>query len=169
KVYAYDPVSSKLSSEEQKYIQGVQANLWTEYIPTSGQVEYMLLPRMLALAEIAWTPVANKNFKDFSEVRVAHQLAVLETMGYNYRVPTVVNVEDTLVRASHYQLNITPSVEGAKIFYTISGSVINENEKLYDKPVSFDIPQGKQMTLQTTVVTSAGKKSITTKTLIENK
>jgi len=170
KVYAYDPVSSKLNTQEQRYILGVQASLWTEYIPTSERVEYMLLPRMLALAEIAWTPVANKNFKDFSEVRMTHHLAALETLGYNYRVPTAVNADDTLVHTSHYQLSVTPPVEGSKIFYNISGdSITHDSEKLYEKPVLFDIPQGEQLILQTTVVTPAGKKSITTKTLIENK
>ena len=44
-----------LTPEEQKYIIGVQANLWTEYIPTYSQVEYMELPRMAALSEIQWT------------------------------------------------------------------------------------------------------------------
>ena len=44
-----------LTPEEQKYIKGVQANLWTEYIPTFSQVEYMELPRMAALADIQWT------------------------------------------------------------------------------------------------------------------
>ena len=54
-VYNYEPMPADLTPEEQKYIIGVQANLWTEYIPTYSQVEYMELPRMAALSEIQWT------------------------------------------------------------------------------------------------------------------
>lgn len=54
KVYAYDPVPSALQGEERKQVMGVQGNLWTEYIKEWKQVEYMLFPRVLALAEVAW-------------------------------------------------------------------------------------------------------------------
>ena len=56
KVYNYEPMPADLTPEEQKYIIGVQANLWTEYIPTYSQVEYMELPRMAALSEISVEP-----------------------------------------------------------------------------------------------------------------
>ncbi|MDB5030403.1 beta-N-acetylhexosaminidase, partial [Mucilaginibacter sp.] len=75
KSYAYNPVPAVLTPEQQKFVIGVQANLWTEYIPTGNKVEYMLLPRMLSLAEIAWTQLANKNFTDFSETRLPAHLA----------------------------------------------------------------------------------------------
>ena len=54
-----------LTPEEQKYIVGVQANLWTEYIPTFSQVEYMELPRMAALSEIQWSSADKKNYECF--------------------------------------------------------------------------------------------------------
>ena len=49
RVYSYEPMPKALSPEEQKYIIGVQANLWTEYIPDLKQAQYMVLPRMAAL------------------------------------------------------------------------------------------------------------------------
>ena len=64
-MYSYEPMPKSLTPEEQKYIKGVQANLWTEYIPTFSQVEYMELPRMAALAEVQWTMPAKKNYEDF--------------------------------------------------------------------------------------------------------
>jgi len=76
KIYSYNPVPAVLTPEQQKYIEGVQANLWTEYVPTDAKVEYMLLPRLMALSEVAWSPLANKNFKDFSETRLPGQLAL---------------------------------------------------------------------------------------------
>ena len=66
KVYSLNPTAS-LTEEQAKHILGAQANLWTEYIPTSEQVEYMVLPRMAALAEVQWTQPEKKDFKDFTK------------------------------------------------------------------------------------------------------
>src|SRR5690606_3308826 len=62
KVYSYDPTPASLTPQQQKRIIGVQANVWTEYMKTPNNVEYMVLPRMLALSEIAWTLPAKKNY-----------------------------------------------------------------------------------------------------------
>lgn len=64
-VYQYEPVPQELKMDEAKYILGVQSNLWTEYIPTGDIAEYMLLPRLQAEAETAWSSKANKDFDDF--------------------------------------------------------------------------------------------------------
>lgn len=63
KVYSYEPVPQILTPEEAKHIVGIQANLWTEYIPTYSQVEYMELPRMAALSEVQWTMPEKKNMR----------------------------------------------------------------------------------------------------------
>jgi hexosaminidase len=55
KVYAYNPVPASLTAEQAKLVYGVQGNLWVEYIPTPEHVEYMIYPRILALAETAWS------------------------------------------------------------------------------------------------------------------
>ena len=65
RVYNYDPMPKVLSPEEQKYIVGVQANLWTEYISTFRYAEYMLLPRLAALSEIQWSSADKKNYECF--------------------------------------------------------------------------------------------------------
>ena len=67
KVYEYEPIPSQLSDEQAPYILGVQANVWTEYMPSYEHVVYMICPRMLALAEIAWTQKEQKNYTDFLE------------------------------------------------------------------------------------------------------
>lgn len=64
-VYSYEPFTSKLTADEQQYIKGVQANLWTEYIGNGSKVEYMVFPRMDALSEIAWSGQDKKNWNDF--------------------------------------------------------------------------------------------------------
>src|SRR5690606_10458582 len=65
KVYNYDPVPSDIGDNNRKHILGVQANLWTEYMPTQEHVEYMAYPRVLALAEVAWTSAEQKDWTDF--------------------------------------------------------------------------------------------------------
>lgn len=65
KVYGYEPTPSSLTPEEQKHIIGVQANLWTEYIPTFSHAQYMVLPRWAALSEVQWTMSDKKNYADF--------------------------------------------------------------------------------------------------------
>jgi hexosaminidase len=84
KVYSYNPTPAALNAEEQKHILGAQANVWTEYIADTRQVEYMLFPRLFALAEVAWSPQAVRSYPDFLK-RVPPQLARLKREGVNYR------------------------------------------------------------------------------------
>lgn len=72
KVYSYDPVPAVLNSEEKKYIIGVQANLWTEYIADFSQVQYMIFPRIAALSEVAWTNKEIKKYDDFLFRAIRH-------------------------------------------------------------------------------------------------
>lgn len=83
KVYEYDPIPEKLDPSKQQYILGAQANLWTEYITTPEHVEYMILPRMLALSEVLWTPEENKNYNDFVD-RLQLNFKLLDRISSNY-------------------------------------------------------------------------------------
>ncbi len=93
KVYELNPYE-ELSSSEQKYILGVQANLWTEYISTRSHSDYMLLPRLAALAEVGWSH-DRKNYKDF-ELRVVKMLELYDLYGYNYAKHIVSNESSSL-------------------------------------------------------------------------
>src|SRR5690606_8012740 len=64
-VYDYEPVPDELNDSEAARILGAQGNLWTEYIPTTGQVEYMIYPRAAALAEVVWSPAEEKDYDNF--------------------------------------------------------------------------------------------------------
>lgn len=65
KVYSYYPVPDELTAEEAKHIKGVQGNLWTEYITSGKQVEYMVYPRAAALSEVAWSRKEEKDYENF--------------------------------------------------------------------------------------------------------
>ena len=84
KIYGFDPLES-LSPEACGHILGVQANLWTEYIATPEHLEYMLLPRMLALSEVQWCTPENRDYDRFHAALVDHQQAIFSELGYNYR------------------------------------------------------------------------------------
>ena len=85
-VYAYDPVPEDFTTDEARRVIGAQANMWTEYIKTPGQVEYMLLPRMLALAEVVWSPRYARDWASFA-LRVPPRLESLDALDVNYRRP----------------------------------------------------------------------------------
>lgn len=81
-VYLYNPVAA-IKNEYQKYVMGVQGNLWTEYISTSEHAEYMTYPRLIALAEVNWTPIDHKDYNDFLK-RLSKQIKRLDELDVNY-------------------------------------------------------------------------------------
>ena len=82
KVYSYNPVPASLTAEQAKLVYGVQGNLWVEYIPTPEHVEYMIYPRILALAETAWSAPERKSWPDF-HARALSAVADLQAKGYH--------------------------------------------------------------------------------------
>ena len=84
KVYGYDPLPESLSGELAKHVLGSQAQMWTEFTPDAKQVEYMVWPRLAAMAEVLWTPKNRKDFADFQR-RNAADMKRLEAQDVNYR------------------------------------------------------------------------------------
>ena len=84
KVYAFEPIPAQLAPDKQQHILGAQGNLWTEYIPNLKHAEYMIFPRLSALAEVTWSPKDARNFEDFSR-RLQTDNQRLDQLGVNYR------------------------------------------------------------------------------------
>lgn len=168
KTYEYEPVPAVLTPAQQQHIIGVQANLWTEYVSTPAKAEFMLLPRMLALSEVAWTPAAGKNYKDFSGRRIPKHLAMLENKGYNYRVPDVGGVSDTTLRGGDFKFELNAGVEGAKVYYTLDGYTPRETDMWYTEPLRIKVPAGKKIDFQCITITPAGKRSNLVKMVLDN-
>ncbi|HZL77188.1 MAG TPA: beta-N-acetylhexosaminidase [Bacteroidales bacterium] len=82
-VYSFNPLPSELTPDEQKYILGIQGNVWTEYIGTRDYLDYMTYPRMFAIAETGWTPDRLKDFDDFL-ARFEVLKKRYDVMGINY-------------------------------------------------------------------------------------
>lgn len=85
-VYAFEPVPAELTPAEARHVLGAQGNLWTEYVATPEQAEYMVYPRLSALAEVVWTPRAAKDFPDF-RARLETHLRRLDALDVHYRPP----------------------------------------------------------------------------------
>ncbi|MES2428569.1 MAG: family 20 glycosylhydrolase [Bacteroidota bacterium] len=169
KIYSYDPIPEVLNADQKKHILGVQANMWTEYIATEKKVEYMLLPRMLALSEVAWTSLANKNFTDFSDTRLPAHLQWLDKNNFDYRVPTAIGAKDTIIFGDKLFVNLRSSVKGAKVYYTIDGYTPRETDIEFTQPMTYNVPVDQYRELQTLVLTPTGKRSVITKTVVYNK
>ena len=83
RVYSYEPMPKELTADEARHIIGVQANIWTEYMPTFKQMQYMALPRMAALSEVQWSQPELKNYADFTS-RLVDFTHLYDHLGYNY-------------------------------------------------------------------------------------
>lgn len=83
KMYSLDPYE-QLDEEAQKHILGVQANMWTEYVATPEHLEYMILPRIMALSEIQWSDPASRDLERLTTDIKGHQFRILDALGYNY-------------------------------------------------------------------------------------
>jgi hexosaminidase len=83
-VYGYEPMPKELSAEEAKHVLGSQGQIWTEYMPDPKRVEYMAWPRLIALAEVLWSPPETRNWADFQK-RLATHLERLAILDVNYR------------------------------------------------------------------------------------
>ncbi|WPU92686.1 family 20 glycosylhydrolase [Mucilaginibacter sabulilitoris] len=167
--YNYDPVSKELTPEEQQYVIGTQGNLWTEYVPTVAKLQYQILPRLFALSEVAWSKPENKDYTNFSEVRLAKHFARLEAMHYNYRVPTALPIIDTMVFGSQFTFAPKSVVPGARIYYTLNGRDPLDTDLEYVSPITIYVPANEKREFKTRVITPTGRRSIATRTLMYNR
>ena len=169
KIYNYNPTPvDSLTAEEQKYILGVQSNLWSEYLTSPAKLNYMLYPRVFALAEIAWTEPQNKNYNHFILNQIPHHLEKLESQKRLYKVPTPFGANETALIASKYVLDLQPTIKKGQIFYTIDGYNPDETAVLYEKPVNINIPKGEYRIIKTVQVSPGGRRSSINKILVRN-
>ena len=166
RAYSYDPMPKELAPDEQKHILGVQANMWTEYLKTPEQVEYMLFPRMLALAENAWTRNEHKNYDLFLK-RLPHQLAILDRLNVKYRIPEPDGLPKLVVTTDDkVTLNLSTLAPGGKIYYTLDGSVPTAASTAYIKPFEVKLDLDKKVPLNVVVVSQTGRSSVVFNSLL---
>nr|WP_281380208.1 family 20 glycosylhydrolase [Armatimonas rosea] len=122
--YDWDPMPTNLDAAQQKNILGVQGCLWTDMFLHKPEIkkpspaaycDYYLLPRAAALAEVAWTPQAQRRFPDFTE-RMKRQYVRYTDSGWNFRLP--------LPELTHSGDTVTATcpIEGGTVRYTTDGT-----------------------------------------------
>lgn len=134
RVYDYEPLPEALTPEEAKHIIGVQANIWTEYMPTFSQVEYMALPRFAALAEVQWSN-APKDYKAFGK-RVSNLFKHYDANGYNY-ARHMFDVAGTITPDVENGVIVLTlqTIDDSPIHYTLDGTEPTEESPVYTEPV----------------------------------
>lgn len=139
-VYRFEPIADALKPEETKYILGTQANLWTEYITDWKKVEYMTMPRMSALAEVAWTQREKKDYTNYVQ-RLYNHFKLLRFLGITYST-AVYSVTDRVMPEGSKGISVTLSTDFPKlaIHYSMDGKEPTANSPLYTDKLVLDQP-----------------------------
>jgi hexosaminidase len=144
KVYQWELVPEQfIGTEREKQFLGSQGNVWTERIEDYDRVEYMTLPRMLALAENLWTSREKKNLQNFLG-RLDHYYPRLDAQGYNYRMPSPRPVRSAIIFEKTAAAAFHPAPAGFELRYTTDGSEVTASSPLYTAPIKV----GKSVTIR---------------------
>jgi hexosaminidase len=154
KVYSFEPIPDVLNADEAKHILGVQGNLWTEYIPTSEQAEYMVFPRGIAIAESGWTNKELKNYDDFGN-RLKIHFKRLEILNVNACQTGYYQIKASSKSANgKVNINLANADAATVIRYNTDGTTPNVNSTIYKN----DIETDKNIKLRAATFSKSGEK-----------
>ena len=141
RVYKYNPVPDTLAAAGKgHFIKGVQCNVWSEYLYNTDIMEYRIYPRILALSEIAWSPLDRKDYKDF-ERRLDNAQVRLDGHGINYYIPQPEqpNGSCNFVAFTDKATMTFTTNRPMKMVYTLDGTEPTPESTVYTAP--FDITE----------------------------
>lgn len=130
KVYGYEPMPAELNPEEQQYIKGVQANVWSEYLSDASKAEYMIFPRVIALAETAWSLKENKLYADFLARLMANR-RFLKKLNYSIAFYDVTGASINEAKA----FALSTDLPNAEIRYTLNNEKPGLSSMKYSRPI----------------------------------
>ncbi len=164
KTYSYNPIPDTLvAMNKAHHILGVQGNTWSEYMYTNAQREYMMYPRVVAVAEIGWTPLEKKDYKDF-ERRINNTYVRLENHGVNYHIPQPEQPNGSCNFVAFTESVTIPfqTSRPIKMVYTTDGTEPTPASTEYTEPLTFTenttlkiasvLPSGKMSPIRTITV-----------------
>lgn len=137
KVYDYNPIPQELTGDKAKYVLGAQANVWCEFITSGKQIQYMVLPRMLALAEVVWSPLENKNWESFYG-RLQKQFRAFQAKGLNYAEGNFTVDIRPVIKDGKLSVELYNEIPGSEIYYTMNGSVPTKQSTKYTGPIDIN-------------------------------
>ena len=164
KTYSYNPVPDTLVGlGKSNFVKGVQGNIWSEYMYTTDLMEYRIYPRILAVAEIGWTPLEGKDYKDF-ERRIDNALVRLDSHGINYHIPQPEQPGGSInfIAFTDKATLEFKTTRPVKVVYTTDGSEPTATSAVYSTPLEFNesatlkirsvLPSGKMSPVRTITV-----------------
>ena len=164
KTYSYNPIPDTLvAMGKAHHILGVQGNTWSEYMYTNAHREYMMYPRVVAVAEIGWTQLDKKDYKDF-ERRINNAYVRLDGHGVNYHIPQPEQPNGSCNFVAFTDAVTIPfkTSRPIKMVYTIDGSEPTPASTEYTEPLNFTetttlkiasvLPSGKMSPIRTITV-----------------
>jgi hexosaminidase len=141
KTYSLDPKPAGLTPELASRIVGVHGCLWSETLVSPDRPDYMAFPRLCALAEIAWTPQAQREWPEFWARLCAHHLPRLDAAGITYRIPL------PSAQRQGQEVRVVPPYEGALVRYSLDGTEPGPNASLCQQPLQ--VPPGAALKMRT--------------------
>ena len=174
RVYEFEPIPDVLNAEQAKHVLGAQANVWTEYISTPEQVQYMLMPRIAALSEILWSSKENHNYEGFTKRLVSH-FKLLDFRKINYS-KAIFDINEAVYPHSNngaLSIDLSTSFKQGLIHYTINGEeptiatpvfkekiVVDQSIAIRARIFDGSIPRGKEYSRIFRINLATGKEII---------
>ncbi|MCX6165594.1 MAG: family 20 glycosylhydrolase, partial [Ignavibacteriae bacterium] len=138
KVYSFEPTPTELTDEQKYKILGAQGNVWTEYIVTPEKIEYMIFPRICALAEVLWTPANNKDYINFKD-RLKNHFILLDRLKINYS-KAIYDINANYLQVpdrNGIAVELNAPFSNSEIHYTADGSEPGLTYQKYAIPIVF--------------------------------
>jgi hexosaminidase len=158
RVYELDPVPAGLTAEQAKHVLGAQGALWSEYIPSRHHVDHALFPRLSAVAEVAWSPMAARDWDSFL-ARLPAQLQRYRALGFGYSdgaFAADIKIDggpNTVLSGGPAKIALGNQVGAGQIHYTTDGSEPTLASSRYRAPFEANLP----VTVKAAVFTEDGK------------
>lgn len=158
RVYSYNPIPAAIEVSKRQHIIGAQANIWTEYITSPDAVNYVVYPRILALAETLWEPAEAKKWSSFT-ARMPKHFVKFDDLGLTYRIPEPFGLEQMITRGTSFTVTLSAPFSGATIRYTTDGSMPNATSAQYTVPLNLKAANGEKITFRAVTILKDGRVS----------
>ncbi|MFC5436088.1 beta-N-acetylhexosaminidase [Rhodanobacter umsongensis] len=142
-VYAFEPVPKELDAAQAQHVLGAQANAWTEHMPTMKHVEHAAFPRLAALSEVDWSPVAARDWSSFTR-RLPAQFARYRAQGIGYAdsafAPDITLDRNAALASGTAQISLSTQAGAGILRYTRDGSAPDQHAAVYAAPFAVKLP-----------------------------